>query len=337
MYRNLIAADNLLDRVAGKPETWIEAVAEDFDFDARQEVRLANNRLIAMVAPSRGGQMTELDVRSICHNLLATLTRQPEAYHRKVLAGAQHDGAQVASIHDRVVFKQPNLDQRLQYDDHPRKSLLDLFYDPDATLEAVAAGRAPQRGDFVDGVYEARVRRNPDRIQVQLFREGRAGDATVKITKGLTLDAGSGALQIAYLLENLPQDRPLHFAVEMNFAGLPSGCGDRYFSDADGRHLGDLGTRLDLIDSAGVSLTDEWLGIDVGLKSSRPTGFWTFPIETVSQSEGGFELVHQSVAVLPHWLVTADRDGRWSVTMQLSLDTARADSRHEHAVAVVTG
>ena len=141
VYHHLIAADNLLDRVAGKPETWIEAVAEDFDFDARQEVRLANNRLIAMVAPSRGGQMTGLDVRSICHNLLATLTRQPEAYHRKVLAGAHQDDGQVASIHDRVVFKQPNLDQRLQYDDHPRKSLLDLFYDADATLEAVAAGR----------------------------------------------------------------------------------------------------------------------------------------------------------------------------------------------------
>ena len=31
--------------------------------------------------------MYELDVRSICHNLLATLARQPEAYHRKVLAG----------------------------------------------------------------------------------------------------------------------------------------------------------------------------------------------------------------------------------------------------------
>jgi alpha-amylase len=338
VYNHLIAADNLLDRVAGKPETWIEAVAEDFDFDARQEVRLANSRLIAMIAPSRGGQMTGLDVRSIRHNLLATLTRQPEAYHRKVLAGAHHDNGQVASIHDRVVFKQPNLDQRLQYDDHPRKSLLDLFYDADATLEAVAAGRAPQRGDFVDGIYEARVRRNPDRIQVQMFREGHAGEVPLKITKGLTLDAGSGTLSIAYLLEDLPPDRPLCFAVEMNFAGLPSGCGDRYFSDAAGGHLGDLGTRLDLQDAVGLSLTDEWLGIDVGLRSSRPTGFWTFPIETVSQSEGGFELVHQSVAVLPHWLVSADRDGRWSVTMHLSLDTARAESRRpEHVVAVVTG
>ena len=84
----------------------------------------------------------------------------------------------------------------------------------------------------------------------------------------------------------------------------------------------------------GLGLTDEWLGIDVGLKMSRPTGFWTFPIETVSQSEGGFELVHQSVVVMPHWLVEADKEGRWSVTMQLSLDTSRAERRNNHEEAV---
>jgi alpha-amylase len=54
---------------------------------------------------------------------------------------------------------------------------------------------------------------------------------------------------------------------------------------------------------------------------------WTYPIETVSQSEGGFELVHQSVCVMPHWLVTGDAEGRWSTTMQLSVDTSLAESR----------
>jgi 4-alpha-glucanotransferase len=335
VYRNLIAADNSLDKAAGKPQSWVEAAAEDYDFDGRQEIRLTNDRLMALIAPSRGGQLVELDVRKIQHNLLATLTRQSEAYHRKVLSGGNHGHDQVASIHDRVVFKQPDLDQRLQYDDHARKSLLDLFYDADASLETVVSGEAAQRGDFVDGAYEARIRRNPDRIQVQLSREGRAGDDAVKITKGLTLDAGSATLEIAYLLENLPQ-RPLHFAVEFNFAGLPSGCNDRYFSDADGNHLGQLGVRLDLADVQGLSLTDEWLGIEAGLKLSRPTGFWTFPIETVSQSEGGFELVHQSVAVLPHWLVAAEADGRWGVTIRLSLDTSRAESRQPQSVAVAT-
>ena len=47
----------------------------------------------------------------------------------------------------------------------------------------------------------------------------------------------------------------------------------------------------------------------IGLKASRPSGVWTYPVETVSQSEGGFELVHQSVAVVPHWMVEADASG----------------------------
>ena len=94
VYHSLIAADNLLDRAAGRPETWVDATADDFNFDARQEVRLSNDKLIALVLPSRGGRLTELDVRKIQHNLLATLTRQPEAYHRKVLAGANRDDGQ---------------------------------------------------------------------------------------------------------------------------------------------------------------------------------------------------------------------------------------------------
>jgi alpha-amylase len=66
---------------------------------------------------------------------------------------------------------------------------------------------------------------------------------------------------------------------------------------------------------------------DVGLTFNRPTNVWTFPIETVSQSEGGFELVHQSVCVIPHWLVRGDAAGKWSITLQLAASTALAESR----------
>src|SRR5206468_2590008 len=123
VYRHLIAAENLLDQAAGRGESWAEATVGDYNLDARQEVYLANDKLAALVAPARGGQLYELDVRSICHNLLATLSRRPEAYHRKVLAGANPGGDGVASIHDRVVFKQAGLDERVQYDYYLRKGL----------------------------------------------------------------------------------------------------------------------------------------------------------------------------------------------------------------------
>jgi len=337
IYRHLIAADNLLDRAAGREGPWVEAVADDFNFDTRPEVRLANDRLLALIAPHRGGQIVELDIRSIKHNLLATLTRRPEAYHRKVLAGAGHEGDECASIHDRVVFKQEDLDQKVQYDDYPRKSLIDLFYDDGATLKAVASGKAAVQGDFATGSYDARVRRNPDRIQIQLSREGTACGVELKIIKGLTLDAGSSTLEIAYMLEGLPPKGHLNFAVEFNFAGMPAGADGRFFHDLEGRQLGQLGTRLDLANVKSLGLTDEYLDLDVTLKLSRPTSFWTFPVETVSQSEGGFELIHQSVAVVPHWQVKADKNGRWGVTVQMAIDTDRAKNHLEDKLAAATG
>jgi alpha-amylase len=335
IYNQLIAADNLLDQAVGRSGSWCEATVDDFNFDARPEVRLANDKLVALIAPTQGGQIYELDVRSICHNLGATLDRRPEAYHAKVLAGPASANGDVASIHDRVVFKQAGLDQRLQYDKHPRKSLLDHFYADDATLASIVRGDAQERGDFLAGKYEAKVRRGSERVQVQLSRTGQVNGRNIQITKGITMHAGSSVLDVVYLLENLPEF-PLHFAVEWNFAGLPSGANDRYFHSGPQRH-GQLGSQLDLKDLSEIGLTDEWLGIDVRLSANRPMQLWTFPIETVSQSEGGFELVHQSVVVLPRWHVRGDANGRWSITMQLSADTSLAESRMERRETLEVG
>jgi alpha-amylase len=332
IYQHLIAADNLLDEAEGRglapgDRPWVEVTSGDYNFDGRQEVRLASNRLMALVAPAQGGQMYELDVRSICHNLLATLMRREEAYHVKVRAGESAAGGDVASIHDRVVFKQHGLDQRLQYDRYPRKSLIDHFYPLDATIGSVASGSVAEIGDFANGQYEAKLRRGTDRMQVQMTREGQADERTIRITKGVTLEAGDDTLEIAYLLEGLTPGETLHFGVELNFAGMPSGADDRYFRDGDGKVLGQLGTMLDLVDVDALGLTDGWLGLDVDLKIDRPSCLWTFPIETVSQSEAGFELVHQSVVVQPHWYVEADAEGRWSVQIRVAIGTPAADQR----------
>lgn len=334
VYANLIAAENLLltldeDAPASHGEPWVEATATDLNLDARQEVLLTGDKLAAMFSPHRGGQMYELDVRSICHNLLATLSRRPEAYHRKMLAAAGGQGADLTSIHERVVLKQEGLVEKLQYDNYSRKSLLDHFFDNDTSLGAIVRGEAMERGDFLTGSYEARLRRNPNRIQVQLVREGNAWGIPLAITKGVTLQAGSNTLEIAYLIEGLPPRRAFHFAVEFNFAGLPAGIDDRYFHDGKRQRLGRLGERLDLVGQERLHLVDEYLGIDVGLQIARPSHIWSFPIATVSGSEGGIELVHQSVVVMPHWTVEGDSAGRWSVTMQLTCDTRMAESRRE--------
>jgi alpha-amylase/alpha-mannosidase (GH57 family) len=332
VYRHLIQADYWLDAACGRADTWVDAASEDFDFDARREVELSSDRFSVFLSPARGGMIYELDVRAIRHNLLATMNRRREAYHEQI-CDASSAGKGIASITSQVIFKQEGLDRHLVYDSYPRKSLLEHFWDDGTTVEDAAAGRAVERGDFLQGVYEAKIRRSEGRIQVQMSRDGTAFGQALRVTKGVTLEAGSDQIEIAYLLEGLPQGRDIPFAVELNFAGLPAGADDRYFHDAGHRRLGQLGSRLDLDPSSDLSLTDEWLGVDVGISLSKPASLWTFPIQTVSGSEGGFELVHQSVAVLPRWKVRGDHQGRWTVTIVLHVDTSLAESRMERPVA----
>jgi len=341
VYQHLIAADNLLEQATGRSigavdAGWVEATSGDYNLDAHPEIRLANDQLVALIEPASGGKMVELDVRSVCHNLLATLARRPEAYHAKVLAGPASEDGEVASIHDRVVFKQEGLETKLQYDRYRRKSLIDHFYDPQLPIDAVARGHDVERGDFVDGKYTARLRRNPDRVQALLTRQGRVGQQKLTLAKGVTIEAGSSTLTIAYRLEGLLPGVPLHLGVELNFAGLPAGADDRFFYDQAGAKLGDLGRQLDLDDVQHFGLVDQWQGIDLALGFDRPSGLWTYPVQTVSQSEGGFELIHQSVVVQPHWIVSGDAQGRWSVTMTLAIHTSGTTQCHRCEAATVS-
>ena len=323
VYKHLLAAESLLENAMGRSASWVEATSDDYNFDGRPEIRLANDKLVSWVAAQQGGQIYELDLREIGHNLGATIQRRPELYHAKVLQGenqnASHDEA--ASIHDRIVFKQADLDERLQYDSRLRNTLIDHFWDEDVDAISLQENRAIERGDFADGEYQATIRRNPDRIQILMTRPGNAWGIPLTIKKGITLDQGSNSLEIAYFIEGLPQDRNLHFGVEYNFAGMPDGQDDRFFSDHDGQRLGHLGSILSLSEAQSLKLNDGWLGLRVSVDFDQPGGIFTYPVQTVSQSESGFELVHQSVCVMPHWLVKGDANGCWACRMNLGLQT----------------
>lgn len=149
------------------------------------------------------------------------------------------------------------------------------------------------------------------------------------------MTAGSDRIEIAYLIEGVPADREFHFGVEMNFAGLPDGQDDRFYRGSDGQPLGQLGEQIDLQSVRHLGLTDGWLGLDLDLETDTDCGFWGYPVQSVSQSEAGFEMIHQAVSVQPHWRVCGDKDGRWSTKIFLSLATQRQNS-FDHSNEVAT-
>ena len=237
------------------------------------------------------------------------------------------DGAELAAVSKEIKFRQPNLEKKICYDKWPRKSLVDLFLQPNATLEEFLRGDAVI-GDFATGLYEASVRKGEQKIAVEMRRKGRVSDLNGEVRKIVVMSSDRpNELLIQYHVLGFPKNVPLHLAVELNFAAMPGGAGDRYFYDSTGQRLGTLDTLLDLSDSDRISLVDEWLGLDVGLELSRPGGIWTMPIETISQSEGGFEAVHQSVCVMPHWQFAMPEEGPWVVDLRIVLDCSIAAAR----------
>jgi alpha-amylase len=328
IYRQLILTHDALDEAEGRTGPRVSIDAADFNLDARQEVRLENDRLIAFVRPAQGGHVYELDVRSAGSNVLATLDRRPEAYHAAIAAAYAtnsdaYDGP--PSILNKVVLKQDGLNHLLVYDRHPRKALVDHFLPLDATLDDLKTCRDIERGDFVNGTYFSKIQRGPSGVTLVMERPGLADGHPIQIRKTISIEADSGTLDVLYVLEKLPIGIPLHFAVEINLAAMAGHAQDRFYDDLQGRRLGMLDARLDLASTDGVNLRDEWLDLAVGLGWSKPASLWCFPIETVSQSEGGFEGVYQSSAVVPRWVVQADESGKWEVRIRWSLGPARAE------------
>ncbi len=340
VYSHLIAADTRLDEIQRKLDGTLPAISVeigDFDFDLHPELRVMNGEMTAWLSPHRGGTLYELDIPRVPHNLLATLARREEAYHRKILLHRpEHDG-DFASIHDRVVFKQEGLQNRLQYDGYLRKSMTDLFFPPGTTLEDLFLGNALPGEDFAGKPYSVKATETETACEITFSRSGEAvavnGEThEIRIVKTFRTQAGEPGFRVHYQLQHLPQDAVFHFGSEFHFAGMPANCDDRYFyaeiltgiEEMDTataaknatevparRNLGHLGTRLDLVDAQLLGLVDEWLKLDVRVTLSRPARVWTYPVETVSNSEGGFELVHQSVAVVPNWFVQGDAAGCW--------------------------
>jgi hypothetical protein len=296
VYRHLIAAERAADGRGSGFE------AADLDLDGSPEIRLYNDKLNVFLSPAAGGSIVELDARDAGVNLAGTLARRKEHYHAKIRQATTSSG-DAKSIHDRLVAKVENLDQHLVYDSYPRGSLIDHFYSPDATLEDVSKGWK-EIGDCVNTWYGPVP---PDSPKLKFVRKARVGGVSVTLTKIVEL---KDDIKCTYALT---ADAPVEaiFGVEFNVAMLDPKAA------VTGPESGRRGALADLHDGRGerLSIRDEWYGLDLAFSAEPTAEYWTYPVNTVSQSESGFELTYQSTALVPHWRIRLEPGKAWTATL----------------------
>jgi alpha-amylase len=338
VYEHLIQAEYLADKalktqgpvLRGKgtpkkaePSSWLEIEQGDFDGDGSEEVMLNSELLNVFVDPAEGGRITELDWKPRYFNLMNTLTRRREGYHDKIAHAAKDTaGGEAKTIHDRVVVKEEGLQHLLQYDWYNRASLLDHFLETGADLASFMRSEDCEAGDFVLGNYTASVRKQKDAVVLVLEREGTAAGLRARLRKTLLLRPSHPEFVVRYEIANGDRaELNTTFGSEFNFSLLAGNAPDRYYEIPgqvlDKRNLVSVGETNNV---GRVSLVDEWLKLKVTLVFSQPAILWRAPVETVSQSEAGFERVYQSSMVMPLWRISLAPGKAWKAEIRVRIE-----------------
>ena len=326
IYENLIKAEVQMDKYARGKDDYAEITITDFDKDGNDEVILSNSLLNLYFSPACGGALFELDYKPKYFNLLNTLARREEVYHDKIRqavgqsSGGEHAGA--TSIHDIVKVKEAGLEKALVYDWYRRISLLDHFLAPETTLESFSRSSYHEVGDFTVEPYEFMPQRRGNEVMLLQRRVGRVNGQSVRLEKNVSLFAKQSIIAITYEITNLSQ-APLNawFGSEYNFAMLAGDAPDRYI-EIDDHQLENktMSGRGEINEVKSVKIVDEWKGFSVSLEPNLAATLWRFPIETVSQSESGFEKTYQSTVIMPNWKFTLPPGEKWRVKLTFKIE-----------------
>ncbi len=299
VFHHLIRAERALEEKPSRGKA-VRVEALDWDADGRGEVLLENAHLALVVEPVHGGGVVELDARAKAFNLGNTLTRRPEAYHRKLSALGRREGGGVSTIHEARDAKEEGLGELLHYDAYRRASFIDHWLPGDAKLADVSIEN--RHAALALAGYALHLGWEGAGPVLDLEGRGDRAGAPLRVHKRFRLAARAPRLQVDYRLESDGITVPSRFGVELNFAFYMGPPPDR-FVEINGERPADP-SFFAVAQAEGVRearCVDAWLGLAAHLTLDPPAALWRFPVQTISQSEGGYERVPQQVTLLPHW------------------------------------
>jgi alpha-amylase len=310
LLRNLIQAEVLLDQVEGivnKPSFRVKL--EDFDVDGQEEILVDHPALGMIIRPADGGTVSSLRFKPAHVEVVNSLMRRPEAYHALV---RKHVGSQEppqegpASIHDMVLSKQANLEALLRYDRYARHMFRTYVFSAAKGWSDFSLLRLEENEVLACGPWKQVVgRTRPGVVRLENSAPIHLGDCVMQIAarKIMTAKAQGGNCGIE-CQSSLSTERPcptsISLGTELVINLLAPTAPDRYFLANGVRRSLDFRGE---IDASNLTLVDEWQRVKISLDAQPRPRWWIVPIETVSQSELGFERVYQGSAILAVWKI----------------------------------
>jgi alpha-amylase len=321
IWRNLIRAETLADQLT--PGGLLPRVDMlDYDADGAPELLFTAPEYQALLKPSDGGTVVAFDFRPTASTPINSMFRRPEAYHSRLSEAAGHgqEHGETISIHDQIRVKEPNLEKYLRYDKFARHAFRILLFDADRAQADYEQLRLNEAAHVAGGTFQ--VRDSSANYANLVFEETLAefardvGDPPrISITKHFLFGPAPQGCEVSCeitLAISGGRAKPLAFGLESVINLLAPTEANRFFETPQGPHnLRFSGALPGPI----VRVEDGWQKLRVTLHAPGVKEFWIAPIETVSESEGGFERVYQGSQILALWRPAMEKMGSVSARL----------------------
>ncbi len=324
-YANLLAAEALADGEHGE----LRVTSYDLDVDGRPEIMLTSQPLAGVWTAGVGGALVELDYGPAAYNLSNIMSRHAQAYHAD-LQDAVRTGRVLTpespAYHETdlrtpgiIRAREAGLERAIVMDWHRRASFIDHFLREDTTLDEFYRARYAEQGDYVNQPYRVDLKHNSRAARITFSRDGHVWIGSkhqpVSVSKTFAFEKGADSFSVGYTLSH-PGAVPLalRFGVEtvLGFDGGDDAayCDFRVNSDPVPHSL----SAIQIIDGVDrYSAESRIRALCVTTEMSEPAALWTFPLESVSLSDDGFERGYQGTVFLHLWEITIPPDTAWNV------------------------
>jgi alpha-amylase len=325
-YENLIAAEKL-----AQPITDLTAQKRDFDADSEPEFRLGSAKLNAYFNSDYCLSLYELDVKEKNFNLLNTLTRREEFYHREITKRAgernvEHAKAgEIPSIHESASGAAEGEDFKkiIAYDRYDRTSFIHHFLKPETPLKELIRCDY-EEAHFIhhkEPQFELAQETGARSKKVSLIGDF-SGDLNaswlgpealpIELKKTATLPEKGDCLVFEVALTNSSGKRlDCLFALEFNLALLSDRDTQKWYRFGDDNATLPLSIKGVFEKKEFLGVNDKRIGLQLRFDLSAPADIALFPVHTVSHSEKGLEEVYQCSCIFFLWRVLTQPDQKW--------------------------
>ena len=298
LYKNLIDADVAVDAATTGGGEFTKAQALDFDSDGFDEALLTSRDITAMVSSRSGGALVALDWKPKRFALMNTMARRFEAYHRPAEGHEGNGEGALPSIHD-LGKSLGELRRELVYDRFPRYAFVDHAFDSEPDWRGLWENRYEDCADIAGRTFSLESVGGAG-ASLKALAQTRSG-GTLSVEKRYSL-SGQSKLSLSYSLKHSgPGSPPPWFATEFNFTMLAGHDKDRYFlwNGVKGDDVF-MDAKLVVDDVSILEAVDRAFGFKLVI-DAEARKVVLCPVETVSQSEKGFDKIFQGTTAWLAW------------------------------------